>query len=377
MKAILIDDEKPALLQLERLIEAHGGISVAGKFTRAQEALDHLAREKADVVFLDIGMPGMNGLEAGERLHRIDPDVQIVYVTAYNEYAVEAFELHAMDYLLKPVDPERFAKTASRLDAHLRLVRAVAETTAPAGTTVSCFKRLTLDESLGVGGQLKWRTQKAQELFAFLLHQRSKWITKDAILEALWPELGLDRAVTQLHTTVYLVRKMLKEWGIGAKIEYAQDGYCLLQEGFVTDVELFERDTAMQRVETERDWQRLDRALASYRGDYLEEHDYPWAEPAREELYRQFIRSSFLAAAYERIAGRGRDAVRRLSALREKEPYSEELCRTMMETYASLGDYAGLASHYESFVAQLRDELDARPDGQTVRLYERLMSAAE
>jgi DNA-binding NarL/FixJ family response regulator len=80
MKAILIDDEKPALMQLERMIQTAGRVNVTGTYMNPREGFAHLAKDKTDIVFLDIGMPEMNGLQAGEYIQQIDPDIRIVYV---------------------------------------------------------------------------------------------------------------------------------------------------------------------------------------------------------------------------------------------------------------------------------------------------------
>lgn len=366
MKAILIDDENPALLQLERLIQADGRMDVLGKFTRVSSGLEYLEDNPADVVFLDIEMPGINGLEAGEKLSATHPDLHIVFVTAYNHYAIEAFELNALDYVLKPVDPARFSKTISRIESRMSTTRSMP---APQDSVVICFKRLTLEASAESGGLLRWRTQKAQELFAFLLHQNGQWVTKDHILETLWPQLVLDKATTQLHTSVYQVRKVLKHWGVEATIEYAHDSYRLTRSGFTTDADLFIRGIRIPGVETEQEFQQLERVLHLYQGDYLEEHDYFWAKPVREELRRQYIHGSLVAAAYERNKGRERQALKRLLALQQKEPYSDEICRSVIQAYHDQGNEAALVSHYREFTNLIRNELDATPEAETVQLY--------
>ncbi|MGE6230850.1 response regulator [Paenibacillus chitinolyticus] len=376
MKAILIDDEKPALIQMERLLRADGRMEVAGMYTQARHGLEHMTAEKADIVFLDIEMPEMNGLEAAENLYRLNPEAQIVYVTAYNDYAIEAFELGAIDYLLKPVDPERFAKTVSRLESRLSQLQAVRREAAPAGEpSVLCFKQLSLAGGPGTGGSLRWRTQKAQELFAFLVHHRSKRVSKDVILETLWPELSLDKAVTQLHTSVYQVRKMLKAWGIGAGIDYSHDSYRFTGDGFRTDVDLFLTAASAGEITSREQWWRLDQALQLYRGDYLEEHDYFWAKSYRAQLLGQYIQASLLATAYEVSAGQTHSALRRLELLQKKEPFSEEICRAGMEVHAGLGDKLSLKKHYEAFASALREELGSEPGRETTNLYRHLMQS--
>ncbi|MFC3770246.1 response regulator [Paenibacillus sp. GCM10012303] len=373
MKAILIDDEKPALLQLERMIQTDGRVNVTGAYMNPREGFAHLAKDKTDIVFLDIGMPEMNGLQAGEYIQQIDPDIRIVYVTAYADYALDAFELNALDYVLKPVDPLRFAKTIARIeeDVGRRSLRPAAVVQEPA---VLCLKRLTLQDAAGAGDRLKWRTQKAQELLAYLIHMRGQWVTKDAIMDQLWPEYKQDKAITHLHTSVYQIRRMLKEWGaVSAGVEYSQDSYRIILDGIATDVEQFEQGEAGEPVTTESGWQRNDRLLALYRGDYLEEHDYDWAKAVRGELSRRFVQLSLHTAAYELATGRERLAIRRLGTVQEKEPYSEECCLLFMKAYASLKDYGSLISHYESFVRVLHTDLGIEPDRETAEAYRRLV----
>ena len=115
IRALLVDDEAPARSELRYLLAAHPEVQVVGEAASAPEALE-LARDlRYDVVFLDVEMPGLTGLEAAPLVHeRRDPPA-IVFVTAHAEYAVDAFAVEAFDYLLKPVDPERLARVVERL----------------------------------------------------------------------------------------------------------------------------------------------------------------------------------------------------------------------------------------------------------------------
>lgn len=115
LRVMLVDDEEPVLNLMERLLVSNVNIEIAGKFTRPEEAISRIQTEHVDVVFLDIQMPGMNGIEAAECLIRADPRIDIVFVTAYNQYAIEAFELNAADYVLKPPSSVRLNKTIERL----------------------------------------------------------------------------------------------------------------------------------------------------------------------------------------------------------------------------------------------------------------------
>ena len=113
IRAFVVDDEHLAVQRLTRLLAETGRVTVAGSATDPQEALAALRRADVDVVFLDIQMPEMNGLELVERLER---DIPVVFTTAYDRYALEAFAVNSIDYLLKPVESERLGKALDKLE---------------------------------------------------------------------------------------------------------------------------------------------------------------------------------------------------------------------------------------------------------------------
>jgi two-component system LytT family response regulator len=112
MKAIIVDDERLARNELKNLLANHKEIEVIAECANATEAKEKIDALKPDVVFLDINMPGKSGLELVEEISAL-PDV--VFITAYDEHAIKAFELNAFDYLLKPVQPQRLAETLKKL----------------------------------------------------------------------------------------------------------------------------------------------------------------------------------------------------------------------------------------------------------------------
>ena len=113
IRAFVVDDERLAVQRLTRLLAETGRVTVTGSATDPQEALEALRRADVDVVFLDIQMPEMNGLELVEQLER---DIPVVFTTAYDRYALEAFAVNSIDYLLKPVESERLGKALDKLE---------------------------------------------------------------------------------------------------------------------------------------------------------------------------------------------------------------------------------------------------------------------
>jgi two-component system, LytTR family, response regulator len=114
MRALIVDDEAPARDKLRRWLGEHADISVAGESADGLAAAAAIAALEPDVVFLDIQMPGLSGLEVASQLEPADAPL-IVFVTAFDEHAIKAFDLNAVDYLLKPYDKDRLRKTLDRL----------------------------------------------------------------------------------------------------------------------------------------------------------------------------------------------------------------------------------------------------------------------
>src|SRR3954454_19807948 len=113
MRALLVDDEAPARERLRRLLGEVPDVEIAGEAEDGERAMAEIARLAPDVVFLDIQMPGCTGMEVAASLP--SPRPHIVFCTAFDEYAVDAFELSAVDYLLKPVNRARLARALDRV----------------------------------------------------------------------------------------------------------------------------------------------------------------------------------------------------------------------------------------------------------------------
>jgi two-component system, LytTR family, response regulator AlgR len=130
LKVLIVDDEPPARERLRGLLGEIGDIEVVGEAATGGEALGHTHDLSPDVVLLDVRMPGMDGLEAARHLNVLDEPPAVIFTTAYDQYAVEAFEAHAVGYLLKPVRKEQLAAALARAG---RLTRAQLQTLAAAG----------------------------------------------------------------------------------------------------------------------------------------------------------------------------------------------------------------------------------------------------
>jgi two-component system LytT family response regulator len=113
IRVVLVDDEPPACRKLRHLLASEIDFSVVGEASTGAEAVETIDRLQPDLVFLDIQLPDCSGFDVIEALEHWH--AQIVFVTAYDDFALRAFEVHALDYLLKPVDPSRFAQALTRV----------------------------------------------------------------------------------------------------------------------------------------------------------------------------------------------------------------------------------------------------------------------
>jgi two-component system LytT family response regulator len=127
MKALLIDDERLARAELRRLLSAHPEIEIVGEAPNAAQAEEKISALRPDLIFLDVQMPGRTGFEL---LADLPNAPRVIFTTAYDQYALKAFDFGALDYLLKPIEPARLAQALARLRTE---VETVAPASSPAG----------------------------------------------------------------------------------------------------------------------------------------------------------------------------------------------------------------------------------------------------
>jgi two-component system response regulator LytT len=119
ISCIIVDDEQPALEELHFLLSSLADVKIIGQGHNGVEAIKLVEELEPDLLFLDIEMPGLNGFKVVEQLSKKDVLPQVIFVTAYDQYAVKAFDIHAMDYILKPIERTRLEKAVQRVKKQL------------------------------------------------------------------------------------------------------------------------------------------------------------------------------------------------------------------------------------------------------------------
>lgn len=115
LTCIIVEDEFPAREELKYFLTKHKEISLEKEFENPIDSLKYLQENKVDVVFLDINMPELDGMSLGKILTKLNPNIKIIFITAYRDYAAEAFEIKAFDYLLKPYSEKRITEVLNNL----------------------------------------------------------------------------------------------------------------------------------------------------------------------------------------------------------------------------------------------------------------------
>jgi|WetSurMetagenome_2_1015567.scaffolds.fasta_scaffold13204_3 two-component system, LytTR family, response regulator LytT len=144
LRVLIVDDEAPARRDLKRILGTIAGVEIAGEAGDGHEAVKLIRKLGPDVVLLDIQMPGLDGFQVVSRIADMESAPSIVFVTAYDEHAIKAFEVHAVDYLLKPVEEKRLAQAIERARRIRKGAEAGPDLTALLGAVGASSKRLAV-----------------------------------------------------------------------------------------------------------------------------------------------------------------------------------------------------------------------------------------
>jgi two-component SAPR family response regulator len=267
-----VDDETHVLERFQRMVSDIKEFNLCGLFETGEQLLGYLRENPLDAVFLDIEMPGVNGLQLSEQIQNLNENIEIIFVTAFNQYAVEAFELQAMDYIMKPLTEARLGKTVRRL------LKTKKTATRPGKPFIQCFG----DFEVFLNGEaLGWKHSKAKEVLAFLVHKNGVPVSWEKIADAVWPDLNSEKAQTNFHATTYLLRKRLAEAGLSQLLESVRGNYRIVTDIIDCDVYQLEELLKKNQLRRKEDFTLLEQLVQK---GYMEASGYAWAYPRAAEL---------------------------------------------------------------------------------------------
>ena len=359
MRALLVDDEPLAVRWLQKKLKEVADWQQLAICTEAGEALRTAEAMQPDVIFLDISMPERSGLEIARDMEEVCPNAAIVFVTAFDEHALAAFDANAIDYVLKPVETKRLARTVQKLGIGSAVRKANAPTESES-VQVRCFPLLRYTDASGTPCSFKWRTTKAEELFAFLVHQRGLTVSRDKLIEAIWPDIDPHKAAVQLYTAVYQMRQGLKKTGLPITVENVrlEEGYRIPSEQVCLESAEWERELLELRdLRDDDSLERLWRRVKQYEGDYLGEYDYLWAEEENVRLRSLWTLHALRLTEALLSKRRHRDAAIIAARILRMQPYCEEAHFFLLQSYDGMGDFASVMKHYQDTEGMFQEEL--------------------
>ncbi|PKM49303.1 MAG: hypothetical protein CVV02_16810 [Firmicutes bacterium HGW-Firmicutes-7] len=361
IKAVLVDDERPALRGLEFLLKKYPEILIIGMYTNPLKAIEEIGQLKPQVVFLDINMPQLRGIDAASSILDTSPDTDIVFVTAFDQYAIEAFELHALDYILKPITPHRLSKTVERVMQKKPIVQERGDRILQI-KCLGCYKVAWENQE-----PIKWRAEKTKELFAYLLQNQGRDISKDELLDKLWEEDDPDKAIRQLYNGIYYIRKALEEYGVDRSLISISSNYNLKLGAVDYDVRRLyelERSNHADSLET------LEEMEVIYTGEYLEGEDYQWAYFERENLGKLYQQCLIKLSRQYIEKKRFEKAESKLTKVYIKNPYEEIVTELLLKLYMETGEKSKAVRHFNSYSKLIKEDLGIKPNDKLYELYQ-------
>jgi len=252
MRMICVDDEPLAVEYTLSQCTLLPEIDDVKGFTEAQSALDWLRTHPTDLALLDINMPEIDGITLAARIKEMYPKIAIVFLTAYKEYAFDAYSVHPSGYLLKPVSQEKLAE-------EVRLA---------CGEKCRSFQEHIWIKTFGTfdvfvdNRPVSFKLAKSKEILAYLVDKQGSGVTRSEICAAIWEDSLYDRRMQkQLDVYIRSLRETLQEYGISEIMEMEKGVLRTKPETFVCDAYLFYSGDSD--------------AINAFRGEYMS--SYSWA----------------------------------------------------------------------------------------------------
>ena len=247
MKILLVDDEKLQLTRLEESVRSAVPSADILAYTNPVLALEENKKQKIDIAFLDIEMPGLNGIQLAKSLKGINPKINIVFVTAFNRFALDAMKIHASGFVTKPVNEEKVFEEINGL-------RYPVELTPTKKLQIKCFGNFEVFHN---GQPLKFTYSKSKELFAYLVDREGSAININELNAVLWEE---DHT-SYLRNLISDIQKTLAAIG-ASDVFIKRHNECYIDTSKV-DCDAYEYKNNNPE------------AIRMYRGEYMYQYSWP------------------------------------------------------------------------------------------------------
>lgn len=366
MNAIVVDDEWYISEEIGDLAEGTGLIHVAKKYNNPLKVLVEFPKTLPDIAFIDIEMPEIDGITLAERLLEIKPDLIIAFITSWNKYAVQAFEINAIDYIMKPIKTERFEQMVGKIKDKYDMKRMLLSK----NLKIKTFGHL--EASIG-DIPVRWERSKAEELFAFLLMNHNNYVSKESIIDNLWTDYDPQKALQILQTSICRIRNVFSSLKDTVTLDYNRSSYCLNISN--ADCDLIEVEEALSNYKSQEDncVFQVEKAFLKYEQGFLELQGYLWSMQKREELRKEFI--IVINDIVQKYGSDRSEELRRfLKYLTILEPYNDGANYQLLMAYINNGHDNEALNHYQWLKNILKEEYDTVPSEKINYLYRSYIS---
>ena len=372
MRTIIIEDDN-LISEIEKIIIGKNKyLNVVGCFNDSYEALEKIEELCPEVIFLDINMPKINGIEVARRINEINNNVQIIFVTAYEKYALQAFKVNAIDYIVKPITEEDINIAVRKILKYKNGISFLKK-------EEKRNKIFTLGKFEAYGNienkLIKWPTAKVEELFAYFVTKRGKATDKWKLCELLWPTVEPAKALHNLHNSIYRLKQSLKANGIENIINYEKGYYSINISNMYCDLWECE-DLMMLNLDlSDENKDKYEKIIKIYNGNLFQNQDYIWAIDLKEELDRFFLNIGKKLSMYYYNKGSYYKSEEILRRIIKENSLDEDLIDLAMKNEFQFKNKIGIINTFKTLKNSLRAELDVVPRSSTEKLYLELINS--
>ncbi len=366
MKVWIIDDEQPCLDELAWLLKQYPDLELAGMETHPLKALEAIAQHPPDAVFLDIDMPKLDGLELALHIQEQCPGIIVIFVTAHAQYALEAYQAHPLDFLLKPVKQTRLDNCIGHLRRHYALLHP--EELEKCGLTIRCFGVFELICERPV----KWGTRRVKELLLYLIDKNGSAASRSELLSVLFGGQEDKSTIHNLYMTIYRLKSLLDTLDPERKLIRLTEENALIIAPGVCDYTDFMRFAWENAVITEKNAAETTHALSLCRGMYLEKEGFEWAGESANDAETEYERIALGLGSCHMTAGRLPEAELILTELLRRNALCEDAHTRLLDLTLQADNREAYLVRYEQYARIMKKELHLKPAVHYREKYERL-----
>ncbi|WP_369436275.1 response regulator [Lysinibacillus fusiformis] len=356
IRAVLIDNEPLALHYFQNKLQNFLQIEVIQTFTSVKLFLNNLPSLDFEVIFLDVKLDELSGLEVADIIKTNRPHVSVIFITSYRDFAIQAYEVGGLDYLLKPISHARLEKTVMRIEHEFSMQKLTQQASSTL-LKVQCFDQFSVYSNNSL---VSFKTEKTKELFSYFILHPNMPIHRDYLIEILWPDLDYVRAKSNLHTALSYLRKTLNNIGYSNCIIFTNKYYIFEKPNIMCDLYEFQKYyNDFTKLEFPPIF-LINQCLTIYKNGLLVFDDYGWATTYKDKHYKSYI-DLLEKGIQATILTETDTAIDYLNSLLEYDPYNEQKLEYYLQVLMNAGHHQQAHKLFLAYEQKLKEDLALTP----------------